>query len=462
MTDHAISTRDTSAAFGAGPPGDAAAKRLAAAFQREVMNGLRISTRARCIALGAIAILIVVQNWEAGVAATLYFEVLLALFLVLGIGHYWLAKSRFSHAVHKYLFATADIFLLAFVILMPAPFDDTFVSPPLILRGPNFLYFLVLLAGTMLSYSPRLVLWNGAVTIAAWSFGVWWIISLPETITFLDFANPRPHEETRRIFLDENFVFVMGWVQQIVIYAIFAGIMALVVWRARRLVETQASIERERANLSRYFSPNMVDELAASDTPLGAVRRQNVAVLFTDIVGFTGMSEQRSPEQVIALLRGFHGRMEEIVFAHGGTLDKYIGDAVMATFGTPESGARDASDALACARTMADAMKAWNAERAAAGEAPVEAGIGVQYGPAVLGDIGGAHRLEFAVIGDTVNVASRLERLTRNLDVEIVVGGDLVAEVRREGGGENLLEGFSERIGQEIPGRSGTITIWAR
>ena len=150
------------------------------------------------------------------------------------------------------------------------------------------------------------------------------------------------------------------------------------------------------------------------------------------------------------------------MFAHGGTLDKYIGDAVMATFGTPESGARDASDALACARTMADAMKAWNAERAAAGEAPVEAGIGVQYGPAVLGDIGGAHRLEFAVIGDTVNVASRLERLTRNLDVEIVVGGDLVAEVRREGGGENLLEGFSERIGQEIPGRSGTITIWAR
>ena len=83
-------------------------------------------------------------------------------------------------------------------------------------------------------------------------------------------------------------------------------------------------------------------------------------------------------------------------------------------------------------------------------------------GPAVFGDIGDAHRLEFAVIGDTVNVASRLERLTRPLDANIVAGGDLVAQVRREAGGETLLEGFRERPGQEIPGRSGVITVWAR
>jgi adenylate cyclase len=455
MTDHEI----TSAA--PDRHGDAAAKRLAAAFHTEVMRGLLFSTRARGIALGAIAVLVALQNWEAGVAATLYFEVILAVFFLLGIGHYRLAKSRFAHALHKYLFTTADVLLLGLVILLPAPFDDTFSAPQLILRGPNFLYFLILMAGTILTYSPRLVIWNGIVSILAWSAGVWAIISLPETITFMDSPATRPAEETRRIFLDENFVFVMGWVQQIVIYAIFTGIMAMVVWRARRLVETQASTERERANFSRYFSPNMVDELAASDTPLGAVRRQNVAVLFADIVGFTGMSETRSPEQVIALLRGFHGRMEAVVFAHGGTLDKYIGDAVMATFGTPHTGPRDAADALACATAMADAMAAWNLERMAAGDAPVRAGIGLQYGPAVLGDTGGAHRLEFAVIGDTVNVASRLERLTRSLDADIVGGGDLVKEVQRDGGGGALLEGFREHPGQEIPGRSGAITVWA-
>lgn len=461
MTDHAIS----SGAFGAVPTvrqSDAASKRLSTAFHSEVMTGLLFSTRARSIALGAIAVLVAVQNWETGVAATLYFEVILALFFMLGISHYWLAKSRFAHRLLKYLFTTADVLLLAVVTLMPAPFDDTFNPVPLHLRGPNFLYFLIVMGSTILLYSPRLVIWNGIVTVAAWSAGTWWIISLPDTITFMEFDSPRPAEETRRIFLDENFVFIMGWVQQIVIYAIFTGVMALMVWRARRLVETQASTERERANLSRYFSPNLVDELAASDTPLGAVRQQNVAVLFADIVGFTGMAQQRSPEQVIALLRGFHGRMEEVVFAHGGTLDKYIGDAVMATFGTPQTGPHDATDALACAAAMADALAAWNLERAAAGDVPIEAGIGLQYGPAVLGDIGGAHRLEFAVIGDTVNVASRLERLTRSLDATIVAGGDLMAQVRREAGGEALLEGFRERPGQEIPGRSGAITVWAR
>ena len=278
----------------------------------------------------------------------------------------------------------------------------------------------------------------------------------------MDSDASRPAEETRRIFLDEKFVFVMGWVQQIVIYAIFTGVMAMVVLRARRLVETQVSTDRERANLSRYFSPNLVDELSASDTPLGAVRRQNVAVLFADIVGFTGMAEQHSPEQVIDLLRGFHGRMEEVVFAHGGTLDKYIGDAVMATFGTPHTGPHDASDALACARAMAETLGAWNLERVADGEAPISAGIGVQFGPVVLGEIGGAHRLEFAVISDTVNVASRLERLTRSLDATIVTGGDLMAEAEREGGGDALLEGIRESSGQEISGRSGAITVWAR
>ena len=134
----------------------------------------------------------------------------------------------------------------------------------------------------------------------------------------------------------------------------------------------------------------------------------------------------------------------------------------MATFVTRHTVPHDASDALACARAMAETLEAWNLERAAAAEAPVAAGIGLQFGPVVLGDIGGAHRLEFAVIGDTVNVASRLERLTRSLDATIVAGGDLMAEVEREGGGDALLEGFRESSGQEISGRSGAIIVWVR
>ena len=152
----------------------------------------------------------------------------------------------------------------------------------------------------------------------------------------------------------------------------------------------------------------------------------------------------------------------DCVEAEGGTVDKFIGDAVMATFGTPHTGPHDASAALACTRAMTETLEAWNLERAADGEAPITAGIGLQFGPAVLGDIGGAHRLEFAVIGATGNVANRLVRFTRSLDATIVAGGDPMAEVEREGGGDALLEGFRDSSGQEISGRSGAIIAWVR
>ena len=107
-------------------------------------------------------------------------------------------------------------------------------------------------------------------------------------------------------------------------------------------------------------------------------------------------------------LREFHARMEQEVFRHKGTLDKYLGDGLMATFGTPFAGNADASNALRCAQAMMAAVDRWNGERQAAGEPPICVSFGLHYGPVVLGDIG-LTCLEFAVIGSTVNAASRLE-----------------------------------------------------
>jgi class 3 adenylate cyclase len=217
-----------------------------------------------------------------------------------------------------------------------------------------------------------------------------------------------------------------------------------------------------RSNLSRYFSPKLVEELAQRDQPLGPVRRQNVAVLFADIVGFTQISEVQSPEMIMLLLREFHGRMEEEVFAHDGVMEKFIGDALLATFGVPDPGERDAVDALRCARGMHDTLARWNAERVEVGEKPVRIGIGLNYGPAVLGDIGSERNMAFAVIGDTTNTASRLEGLTRKLDCGIVVSGAFVEAVRRQAGDEaaSLLDGFREGGEHELRGRSEKVPVW--
>ena len=225
-----------------------------------------------------------------------------------------------------------------------------------------------------------------------------------------------------------------------------------------------AAAERARSNLSRYFSPNVVDMLAAQDEPLGAVRRQTVAVLFVDIVGFTRMAEAMPPEAVVTLLRQFHERMTPQIFACGGTVEKYIGDEIFAVFGVPTASDDDAANALSCADRMLEALDRWNAERTRDRETPLAIGIGLNYGPAVLGDVGSEHSMSFTVIGDTVNTASRLQGLTRTLKTPLVVGGPLVDAIRaRSSETAIVLAGqLVDQGEQALRGRDGHVRIWTR
>jgi adenylate cyclase len=231
--------------------------------------------------------------------------------------------------------------------------------------------------------------------------------------------------------------------------------------RSRSLVAERSEAERARGNLARYFSPKVVDTLAERDEPLGRVRRQPVGVLFADLVGFTTMAEAMTPEEVMALLRDFHGRMEDVVFRHNGCLEKFIGDAMLATFGVPETGPRDASDALACARGMLAALQGWNRERAVSGLVQLRMGLGLHYGPVVAGDIGSRRSMAFATVGDTTNVASRLQALTRELGASIVASGALVSAIEREAADARLLEGLASRGPHTLRGRDTPIALWA-
>lgn len=222
------------------------------------------------------------------------------------------------------------------------------------------------------------------------------------------------------------------------------------------------ALERARANLSRYFSPKLVNVLASRDQALGEVRRQNVAVLFADIVGFTQMSEALTPEEVMALLRPYHACLETVVFEHDGTMEKFIGDAALAIFGAPDRGEQDATNALSCAFALLRGLQDLNAERISRQQKAIRIGIGLNFGPAVMGDIGTERNMAFAVIGDTVNVGSRLEALSRKLSCEIVASDSLIAEVRREmtPAADSLLKGFVASEPQELRGRVKKVSVW--
>ena len=148
---------------------------------------------------------------------------------------------------------------------------------------------------------------------------------------------------------------------------------------------------------------------------------------------------------------------------NNGTLDKFLGDGDMATFGPPAASADSAGNALTCARELIAEIAEWNQLRKASGFPTVRLSIGVHYGPVVRGDIGTERRLEYAVLGDTVNVASRLEELTRTLDCSIVVSDALVAQIRDAGDArpDGLLTDFTKREPQQLRGREAFTELWS-
>ena len=430
--------------------------RLAAAFAGEVEQGLWLAFRVRLVVLAVILVWVTIEN---PYPEFLYFYPYFVFFALFGGLPLWARRDGQPIGWVRYLSPLLDVSLFTALVMVPNPLDPDLLPAPVRLRFGNEIYLFVFIIASAFTYSPGLVLWTGACAAFAWSAATLAVVLLPDTVVSV--PSHAAGDALQRA-TDPHRVFLNVWGRQVIVFLVTAGSLAALVRRARRLVERQTAAERERANLSRYFSPNLVDELAQTDQPLGPTREQPVAVLFADLVGFTQLAEQLSPPAVIDLLRDFHGRMQAVVFAHGGTVDKYIGDALMATFGTPRSGASDATNALRAARAMGAAVVEWNAVRAARGEAPVRIGVGVHYGPVVLGDIGGESRLEFAVLGDAVNVASRLERLTRDLDATIVASDDVVAAARREpaGDADPALAAFTPGPPQTLRGRSGAVGVW--
>jgi adenylate cyclase len=168
--------------------------------------------------------------------------------------------------------------------------------------------------------------------------------------------------------------------------------------------------EVARANYSRFMPEYVVKQLL--DNPdsfrLGGVN-QTITVLFADIRGFTAFAEREKPEKVVGLLNRYFSAMTEIIFAHGGTLDKYIGDELMAIFGAPTASEEDALNAVKAAVTMQKRMTVLNSELRAEGFGQIAIGIGLHTGEATIGYIGSDRRSEYTAIGDTVNLASRLQ-----------------------------------------------------
>ena len=175
------------------------------------------------------------------------------------------------------------------------------------------------------------------------------------------------------------------------------------------VVEDISEEKRVRSTMARYMSAEVADQLLAAGEAELVGKDQVVSVLFSDVRGFTKMAEALGARETVSVLNAYFTDMVDVIFDHGGILDKYIGDAIMALFGAPFTKPEDPDNALAAANDMLRTLKEFNARQRAAGSHELEIGVGLSTGDVVVGNIGSIKRMEYTAIGDAVNLASRLE-----------------------------------------------------
>jgi adenylate cyclase len=235
----------------------------------------------------------------------------------------------------------------------------------------------------------------------------------------------------------------------------FASFVAfLLVHDHNSLLRSAIRSERRRVSLSRFFSPSVVAELQSGRAAVDLERRI-AAVMFIDLRSFTRFAESASPHEVAELLIDYRTQVTQAVFDLGGTVDKFMGDGVMAVFGQPRSSTDDAERALRCALYLSEALARWKLDRSKERKPALDAGIGLHVGPVIGGVLESGQHHEFTVVGDAVNISQRLERAAKALNAALVVSAETLAAA--PGVARDVPWSWKDNV--ELEGRSGAMRI---
>lgn len=239
------------------------------------------------------------------------------------------------------------------------------------------------------------------------------------------------------------------------------ALVALALWAGgaemRRTLDRAIEHARRAASLSRFFSPAVANRLSGSEaSTVGKGDRRQVAILFIDMQGFTMLGQILTPDALATFLTELRAVIIKPVFDLGGAIDKFIGDGALVIFGSPEPQADAAARAIQCGRRILEAVAAWSKRREKAGEPGVRVGVGGHYGEVFAGIVGADALLEFTVIGDAVNIAERIERLTRDHPTDMIVSADLLAAADSLDAG-----GWRELPDQALAGHGVHMTLYA-
>lgn len=326
------------------------------------------------------------------------------------LGVWALARHNLLHGWRLYAallpFSVAPTLFFLLAGLLPPTTFASYITGPF-----SYLYFVTIMM-TGFTLNRRVAILAGFISAAGYLFAY---LLARHQLQGLSHPDPILIQD-----LTQAPIYVLKAVMMIFTGALAGAIGSF----ARELVGQVREQELKRVMVSRLFGEYLSDEVREKlMSEPGSVRgeRRAVAILFSDIRGFSSFSEQHPPEEIVARLNEYFDRMVAAVASNGGVVDKFIGDAVMGTFGGFRSVDNPCDAAFAAALAMRDALASLNAEWSQAQKSPFEAGVGLDFGEVVQGPLGSERRKDFTVVGDAVNTASRAEGLTRQVSHPIVL-----------------------------------------
>ena len=414
------------------------------AFRETERRGESIAAIFRLIIASAmlLSIWITVQATPAS-GPLIGVAIVYGLVSIIGLG---LAIKRVYHPLMPFLFVFMDCAMVALALTMIAHMRGMSMSATLSL--PLFSLAFVVLIHAALRYRPPLIAFGAIIFITC-------VVTLPYLIE-LENRGHMPDELMRHTGQSLSEESESRFVP-LVFFALGAVILFYIVQRTKELAYLALLDGKRVAQLTRFFSPAVAANLIRHDQESGTYGGlQHVAVVFIDIRGFTRLAETISPEELTEFLSSFRRDVCGVIFQHGGTVDKFIGDAVLAVFGTPSTKPDDAKRAVDASLAVALSVREWFDKRTQAGLSAALVGIGAHYGEVFAGVIESGDILEHTIIGDTVNIAQRLERLSRDLRANVVISEALLkaANVEPE------LINLARLSGTKLVGHDTLITVF--
>jgi len=339
---------------------------------------------------------------------------------------------------------------MALLLLLIWSFHIQYEQPPAFsLKAPTLLYVFIFIALRALRFEARYVMLAGGAAAVGWMLLASWVV----------YADPGMVTRDYVYYLTANAVLIGAEIDKIIAILVVTTVLSLALVRARRLLERSIVEAAAASDLSRFFAPETAIRITGAEHRIrpGHGEARDASILTVDIRGFTQLAKSLPPSDLIGVLVEYQSRMIPAIQGHGGSIDKFLGDGILATFGAALPSETHAADALRALDAVMTAGEEWNRSRVEAGDEPMILGAAVAAGRIVFGAVGDESRLEYTVIGDAVNLATKLEKHNKAIGARALASGETYDLALSQG---YRPAGQPDRIaGVEIVGIDGPVEV---